>query len=251
MNRFPIYFSETRRVDQIGRGAPQGSNSVDEQRLQARWHVSLRVTRDRCRLVVVVTRKRRQKGKARFCFFDRSPPPSPPRRRYPCKSMIGWQPSWQSTTGEVRIYAPSACIYPRRSSQRNAPFARIYADLILHPSCSLSYLKCSREVREKKSCRKEEFFLAEGDRSGDGGAGGSWGRKLEVHLHTWQTREGKKDFEKWSPVSLFVPSWTVLTIEKYRNRLLLQSFSRYFSRFYSSCKRAEGEWIFWREFIKY
>lgn len=94
--------------------------------------------------------------------------------------------------------------------------------------CSLSHLKCSRERFETEKLPEGRVFRAEGDRSGDGdverereriGAGGSWGRKLEVHLHTWQTREGKKDFEMVS--RFFIRSFVknVLTIEKNRNRL--------------------------------
>lgn len=45
-----FFRNEAIRWDRARTG--QRSNSVDE-RLQARWHVSLRVTRDRCRLVVV------------------------------------------------------------------------------------------------------------------------------------------------------------------------------------------------------
>lgn len=67
-------------------------------------------------------------------------------------------------------------------------------------------------------------------------SGRSWGRKLEVHLHTWQTREGKKDFEMVS--RFFIRSFVnVLTIEKNRNRLS--------SRYFCSRKRAL-EWLFWK-----
>lgn len=99
-----FFRNEAIRWDRARTG--QRSNSVDE-RLQARWHVSLRVTRDRCRLVVVTWDAKKKTKRENKILFLRSSP-SPHRRRHVTHVKV-----WLTTeltidaTGEVRILRPS------------------------------------------------------------------------------------------------------------------------------------------------